>query len=314
MENTVNISTKPSNDFTLDVKKENKKNKILSTAYKVFIYTFLTIVAILSILPFYWMIISSLKIETEFRQSTPTFFPTQGISWANYSIVLEYKEGLFSTMLTNTLLVGVLSTGLGLIITILSAYAFARLEFRGKNLLFSLMMATMMIPGELFTTTNYVTVSNFGWTNTYIVMILPFLISFYYIYLLRNAFKQIPESLYKAAKVDGCSDIGYLIKVMVPLTAPTLISITLLKFIGTWNSYIWPRLVNKKSMDWQLITNWVTMGFADINNVLNLGTGSESLNTLKMAAACVVTLPLFVLFICFRKYIMQGVSKSGTKG
>ena len=101
---------------------------------------------------------------------------------------------------------------------------------------------------------------------------------------------------------------------MVPLTAPTLISITLLKFIGTWNSYIWPRLVNKKSMDWQLITNWVTMGFADINNVLNLGTGSESLNTLKMAAACVVTLPLFVLFICFRKYIMQGVSKSGTKG
>ena len=314
MENVQTNLKTPSSEFTLDVKKENKKGKILSVTYKVFIYTFLTIVAILSILPFYWMIISSLKLETEFRQSVPTFFPTQGISWANYSIVLSYKEGLFSTTLTNTLLVGVVSTGLGVIVTILSAYAFARLEFKGKNLLFSLMMATMMIPGELFTTTNFVTVSNFGWSNTYIVMILPFLVSFYYIYLLRNAFKQIPESLYKAAKVDGCSDMGYLVKVMVPLTAPTLISITLLKFIGTWNSYIWPRLVNKKSMDWQLITNWVTMGFADIDNVLGLGTGSESLNTLKMAAACVVTLPLCVLFICFRKYIMQGVSKSGTKG
>ena len=314
MENTLDIKTKPNNDFTLDVKKENKKSKIFATAYKVFIYVFLTIVAILSFLPFYWMIISSLKIETEFRQSIPTFFPTEGISWVNYSIVLTYKEGLFTTTLTNTLIVGLVTTVLGLIITILSAYAFARLEFKGKNLLFTVMLATMMIPGELFTTTNIVTVSKLGWDKTYIVLILPFLISFYYIYLLRNAFKQIPESLYKAAKVDGCSDIGYLIKVMVPLTAPTLISIGLLKFIGTWNSYIWPKLVNKKSMDWQLITNWVTMGFADLNNVLGLDTGSESLNTLKMAAACVVTLPLFILFICFRKYIMQGVSKSGTKG
>lgn len=314
MENTVNLTKKPNNDFTLDVKKENQKSKILSIVYKVFIYTFLTIVAVLSILPFYWMVISSLKTEFEFRQSIPTFFPTQGISWQNYPIVLTYEEGLFSTTLTNTLLVGTLSTGLGLIITVLSAYAFARLNFKGKNLLFALMMATMMIPGELFTTTNIVTVNKFKWENTYIVMILPFLISFYYIYLLRNAFKQIPESLYQAAKVDGCSDMGYLIKVMVPLTAPTLISITLLKFIGTWNSYIWPKLVNKKDMSWQLITNWVTMGFSDIDNVLGFSNNPEPLNTLKMAATCVVTLPLFILFICFRKYIMQGVSKSGTKG
>ena len=129
---------------------------------------------------------------------------------------------------------------------------------------------------------------------------------------MRNAFKQIPDSLYQAAKVDGCSDMGYLIKVMVPLTAPTLISVTLLKFIGIWNSYIWPRLVNK-NQQWQLISNWVTMGFIDIDNVLGYNY-SESLNVLKMAAACMVTLPLFILFICFRKYIMTGVSKSGTKG
>jgi len=155
----------------------------------------------------------------------------------------------------------------------------------------------------------------------YTVLILPFLVSTYYIYLLRNNFKQIPNSLYQAAKVDGLSDMGYLVKVMIPLTAPTLISITLLKFIGTWNSYIWPRLVNKKG-SWQLITNWVTRGFSDVDGQLypiagRIGEsiyGTTSLSTLKMAAVCMVSLPLFILFIFFRKYIMKGVSKSGTKG
>ena len=144
-------------------------------------------------------------------------------------------------------------------------------------------------------------------------MIVPFLVSFYYIFLLRNAFKQIPDSLYQAAKVDGCSDLGYLIKVMVPLTAPTLISVTLLKFIGVWNTYIWPRLVNK-SQEWQLISNWVTMGFQDTFDKLGYGIVGEPINVAKMAASCMVTLPLFILFICFRKYIKSGLSKSGTKG
>ena len=193
------------------------------------------------------------------------------------------------------------------------------MNFKGKNVLFALMLATMMIPGEMFTLSNYLTVAEFGWKDSYIVLILPFLVSVYYIYLLRNNFMQIPNSLYQAAKVDGLSDMGYLIKVMVPLTAPTLISITLLKFIGTWNSYIWPRLVN--SYDWQMVTNWVTRGFTDVNQVLNHGADgqplygiSETLNTLKMAAVCMVSLPLFVLFVTCRKYIMRGVSKSGTKG
>ena len=323
MQNTVN--TVPNREFTLDVKKEEKKSKAKNITVKTITYIFLTIVAIFSFLPFYWMIISSLKGEPEFRETTPSFFPTKGIMWENYSFVMSYKESLFTTSLINTLIVGVLSTVLGVIIVIISAYAFARLEFKGKELLFTLMLATMMIPGELFTTTNYITVgssglfgpkglnlSSQGLNNTYTVLIIPFLVSFYYIFLLRNAFKQIPDSLYQAAKVDGCSDMGYLIKVMVPLTAPTLISITLLKFIGIWNSYIWPRLVNK-DQEWQLISNWVTMGFTDADNVLGYSY-TDSLNVLKLAAACVVTLPLFVLFICFRKYIMQGVSKSGTKG
>lgn len=317
MENT-NVLTKPNGEFTLNVKKEQQKSKTKETITKTITYVFLTIVAIFSFLPFYWMILSSLKGEPEFRRSVPTFFPVEGIRWDNYSFVMSYKESLFTTSLINTLIVGVLSTVLGVIVVIISAYAFARLEFKGKNFLFTLMLATMMIPGELFTTTNYISVGRNGLfgkeglNNTYTVLIIPFLVSFYYIYLLRNAFKQIPDSLYQAAKVDGCSDMGYLVKVMVPLTAPTLISVTLLKFIGIWNSYIWPRLVNK-NQQWQLISNWVTMGFTDTNNVLGYNY-SESLNVLKMAAACMVTLPLFVLFICFRKYIMTGVSKSGTKG
>jgi multiple sugar transport system permease protein len=311
MENNL-ILEKPNNE--LNVEKEKRKQKAINVTKNTLTYTFLTFFALLSFFPFYWMIISSVKTETEYRLPSPTFFPKE-FQWENYSfVIVEGNNGLFGTMLLNTLIVGVLSTLLGVAITIITAYAFAKLEFKGKDLLFSLMLATMMIPGELFTTTNYITVSkDLKWANTYVVLIVPFLVSVYYIFLLRNNFKQIPDSLYKAAKVDGTSEMGYLIKVMVPLTAPTLISVVLLKFIGTWNSYIWPRLVNKKE-EWRLISNWVTGGFTDKDGLLNHGIVYESYSSLKMAAAFMVSLPLFVLFICFRKYIMQGVSKSGTKG
>ena len=300
----------------LDVEKERKKQKVFTIIKNILVYAFLTICAGLAFLPFYWMVISSVKSEMEYRQSVPTFFP-HTFQFRNYSVVMASTNGLFGQVLINTLVVGIISTIVGVIITILTAYALARLEFKGKNILFTLMLATMMIPGEMFTISNYLTVSKFGWKNSYTVLIVPFLVSVYYIYLLRNNFKQIPNSLYQAAKVDGLSDMGYLIKVMVPLTAPTLISVTLLKFIGTWNSYIWPRLVNSES--WQMVTNWVTKGFSD-DGTLNLVDGipqygtSMSLETLKMAAVCMVSLPLFILFIAFRKYIMRGVSKSGTKG
>ncbi len=297
-------------------KKDNKKNiyKAKDITLKVLIYAFLTLIAIFSILPFYWMIITSLKTEAEYRLSVPTFFP-HTFMWKNYSFAVTYGSDLFLQSLINTLIIGLASTALSVIITVITAYAFAKMEFKGKNLLFSILLATMMIPGEIYTTTNYITVGRNGlnWNNTYIVMIIPFLVSIYYIYLLRNAFKQIPDTLYKAAKVDGITDVGFLVKVMVPLTAPTLISITLLKFIGTWNSYIWPRLVNKDT-NWQLISNWLTQGFVDNKGELYEVASNDPLVTVKMAAALMVSLPLFVLFIFFRKYIMHGVSRSGTKG
>lgn len=306
----------------VDVEKERKKQKVMDVLKYVLVYTFLTICAVLAFLPFYWMIISSVKTEAEFRQSQPSFFP-HTFMWKNYSAVLNQSSNAtsgdsFWQILVNTLTVGLISTTIGVIVTILTAYALARMKFKGKNILFAIMMATMMIPGEMYTITNYLTVSSWKWNDSFTVLILPFLVSVYYIYLLRNNFMQIPNSLYQAAKIDGLSDMGYLVKVMVPLTAPTLISITLLKFIGTWNSYIWPRLVN--STGWQMITNWVTRGFTDRGGELYPGSRpgfslyNGELNTLKMAAVCMVSLPLFILFIFCRKYIMHGVSKSGTKG
>lgn len=307
-----------------DVEREMKKQKRQRIVKDVFVYIFLTLCAVLAFLPFYWMVISSVKTEEEYRASVPTFFP-HTFMFKNYASVLSQADtngSSFVQVLLNTLVVGLFSTVLGVVITIVTAYALARMEFKGKKILFAAMLATMMIPGELYTISNYVTVTAFDWENTFTVLIIPFLVSVYYIYLLRNNFMQIPNSLYQAAKVDGLSDMGYLIKVMVPLTAPTLISITLLKFIGTWNSYIWPRLIN--SSGWQMITNWVTRGFQDKDygkgflypDPQNPATSqySESLNSLKMAAVCMVSLPLFVLFIFCRKYIMRGVSKSGTKG
>ena len=300
----------------LDIEKEKRVQKALDITKAAFAYIFLTICAVLAFLPFYWMIISSLKTEDEYRLTQPTFFPKE-FKWQNYSYMLTSETNGFGQALFNTVLIGVVSTLFGVVVIILTSYALARIEFKGKGILFSLMLATMMIPGELYTITNYVTVSNFGWSNTYIVMILPFLVSIYYVYLLRNTFKSIPESLYKAAKVDGCGKMAFLVKVMVPLAAPTLISITLLKFIATWNSYIWPQLVN--TQDYHLISNWMTSGFTNDGTLYPLTgkgswTKSESLTSLRMCAACLVSMPLFVLFLFFRKYIMHGVSKSGTKG
>lgn len=320
-------------EVTFDVEKERKKQRISNIVKNILVYTFLTVCAILAIFPFYWMIISSLMTEVQYRDPILSLFPDK-MMWKNYSYVLSQTSGdnessAFLQVLVNTLVVGGVSTILGVVITIITAYALARMNFHGKNLLFTIMLGTMMIPGELFTLTNYITAANWGIRNTYTVLILPFLVSVYYIYLLRNNFMQIPNSLYQAAKVDGLSDMGYLIKVMVPLTAPTLISITLLKFIGSWNSYIWPRLVNQQE-EWQMITNWVTGTFTDKQFRVYMSGGSSKLwaylygsklyggstglSTLKMAAVCMVTLPLLILFIFCRKYIMKGVSKSGTKG
>mgnify|MGYP000266693968 CR=1 FL=1 len=200
---------------------------------------------------------------------------------------------------------GIVSTILSLVITILSAFAFARLEFRGKNLLFSALLATMMIPGELFTITNYSTVTNLGWMNTYTVLIVPFLVSVFYIYLLKENFAQIPNELYYAAKVDGTSDFKYLTKVMIPICSPTMITIVILKVIECWNSYVWPRLITDDE-NYFLVSN-------GIQAIRESGFGRENIPAM-MAAVVVISVPLIALFLIFRNKIMDGVSRGGTKG
>ena len=285
-----------------DISAERTRSRAVGIIAKAFCYAFLIFMALVVLFPFYWMINSSLKSLAEYRQSVPTFWP-QKVLWSNYAEA--FTAASLGRLFFNTAYVGIVSTILSLVITILSAFAFARLEFKGKNLLFSALLATMMIPGELFTITNYSTVTNLGWMNTYTVLIVPFLVSVFYIYLLRQNFLQLPNELYLAAKVDGTSDFKYLCKGMIPLSLPTLISITILKMMGAWNSYIWPRLVANDDAH-RLITNGLRNAFTDTPGDVNY--------PVPMAAVALVSAPLFLVFIFLRKYIMKGVSRSGIKG
>ena len=285
-----------------DMQKVSAQQKVVKTLVLVGVYAFLLFMAFIVLFPFYWMLISSVKSLAEYNMSPPTFWP-QKILLGNY--IEAFTAAGLGKLFMNTLYVGVVSTLLSLVITVLCAFAFARLEFKGKETLFGAMLATMMIPGELFTITNYQTVSNLGWMQSFTALIVPFLVSVFYIYLLRQNFMQIPNELYLAAKVDGTSDIKYLWKVMVPLALPTLISITILKMMGAWNSYIWPRLVANDE-DHRLITNGLRNAFNDASGMTNF--------PVQMAAVAIVSAPLFMVFIFLRKYIMAGVSRSGIKG
>ena len=276
--------------------------RIVKFGVKFGTYAFLILMAVIVLFPFYWMIISSLKSLEEYRLNVPTFFPRQ-ILFSNYAEA--FTTASLGRLFYNTMIVGVVSTLLSLVITVLSAFAFARLEFKGRDAMFGALLATMMIPGELFTITNYSTVTSLGWMNTYTVLIVPFLVSVFYIYLLRQNFLQIPNELYLAAKVDGTSDIKYLWKVMVPLSLPTLISITILKMMGAWNSYIWPRLVANDEAH-RMITNGLRNAFTETTGDVNY--------PVQMAAVAIVSAPLFLVFVFLRKYIMSGVSRSGIKG
>ena len=278
------------------------QQRVIQAVVKTGVYVFLGIMALIVLFPFYWMIISSLKSLDEYRLNIPTF-------WPKVIILQNYAEAFTAASLgrlfLNTAYVGIVSTILSLVITVLSAFAFARLEFKGKDLMFGALLATMMIPGELFTITNYATVNALGWMKSFEALIIPFLVSVFYIYLLRQNFMQIPNELYLAAKVDGCGDLKYLWKVMIPLAMPTLISITILKMMGAWNSYVWPRLVANDDAH-RLITN-------GLRNAFTATTGDVNY-PVQMAAVAIVSAPLFLVFIFLRKYIMKGVSRSGIKG
>lgn len=276
-------------------------------------YAFLIFMALLFIFPFYWMIITSFKSGAEIRgtveghEGQQTFWPMKFVD--NYSNLSQKFH--FGTYVGNTLIVGIFST-LGTLITcILAAFAFARLEFKGKDTIFTLMISTMMIPGEMMVVTNYVSVSNLGWTDgsrihAYLAMVIPFMVSVFYIYLLRQNFLQIPNELYLAAKVDGKSDWQYLWKVMVPLAMPSLVTIFILKLMGSWNAYVWPNLIAGGNDSLLLVSNGLRDSF-------QTGTDFDEYGR-QMAATVLVTVPLLLVFIFFRKYIMRGVSRAGIKG
>jgi multiple sugar transport system permease protein len=307
--------------FEVDLQKEKNRQRVTRVVVQILLYAFLIFIAFIIVFPFYFMLISSVKTLDEYKLPVQTLWPNK-IVFHNY--VEAFNTARLGVLFQNTLYVGVVSTALSLVITVITAFAFARLEFKGKNALFAALLATMMIPGELFTITNYQTVSDFfglttlgreqgiraltelgNWKDSFTVLIVPFLVSIFYIYLLRQNFLQIPNELYLAAKVDGTSDIKYLWKVMIPLALPTLISITILKMMGAWNSYMWPKLVTKDEA-YELITNGLRNSFSDATGDVNI--------PVQMAAVAIVSAPLFLVFIFLRKYIMKGVSRSGIKG
>lgn len=290
-----------------DINTVTKKQTVVKVFVQIALYLFLGIMALVVLFPFYWMLISSVKTVDEYNATVPTFWPHE-FRWETYALAFKTDGLNLGKLFLNTMYVGIVSTILSLIITVLAAFAFARLEFKGKNMLFAALLATMMIPGELFTITNFTTVvAWFKWRDTFAALIVPFLVSVFYIYLLRQNFLQIPNELYLAAKVDGTSDLKYLWKVMIPLSAPTLISITILKMMGAWNSYIWPKLVTtERGGHWLITVGLRAASFSDASMRPDYPA--------QMAAVVLVTIPLFLVFLFFRKYIMRGVSRSGIKG
>lgn len=266
-------------------------------------YVGLTLWALVVLFPFYWMVLTSLKSYGSYNsEHTPVFFtlsPTLENYWEAFTAVP------LGGYLLNTLIFSVITTAIMVVVSTLAAYAFARLEFKGKNLLFALFLSMMMIPSELVVITNFVTITNLDLRNSFPGLILPSITSVFYIYLLKESFEQVPDELYRAAKVDGTSDLKYLWKVMIPICRPTLVTITILKIIECWNSYVWPRLITDNQA-YFLVSN-------GIQEIRENGFGRENIPAM-MAAVVVISVPLIVLFLIFRKKIMEGVSRGGMKG
>lgn len=287
----------------LENKKIEEKARTSEKVRKAVMYILLTVWAILVLFPFYWMILSSIKSYGSYNSEyIPKFF-TLSPTLENY--VTAFTAVPLARYFFNTLIFTVVTTALMMIVVILSAFAFARLDFKGKDIVFSLFLSLMMIPNELVIITNYVTITNLNMRNTFMGLILPSVTSVFYIYLLKENFEQIPENLYKAAKVDGTSDFRYLWKVMIPISKPTLVTITILKVIECWNSYVWPRLITD-DQNYFLVSN-------GIQEIRENGFGRENVPAM-MAAVVVISVPLVVLFLVFRHKIMEGVARGGTKG
>ncbi|MBQ7775750.1 MAG: carbohydrate ABC transporter permease [Lachnospiraceae bacterium] len=287
----------------VDYEKIERSAKVRQKTMNIIIYALLTFWAIVVLFPFYWMVLTSVKSYSAYNSEyIPQLF-TLSPTLQNY--IDAFTKVSLAKYFGNTLIFTLGTTALMLVVTVLAAFAFARLEFRGKEILFTLFLSLMMIPNELVIITNYVTITNLDMRNTFMGLILPSVTSVFYIYLLKENFEQIPNELYYAAKVDGTSDLKYLLKVMVPICKPTIITITILKVIECWNSYVWPRLITDDEA-YFLVSN-------GIQEIRENGFGRENIPAM-MAAVVVISVPLIVLFLIFHKKIMEGVSRGGTKG
>lgn len=282
------------------IKKDSVKRELIK---KILIYTFLSIWCIIILFPFYWMILTSLKGYAEYNSEYIPKFISLEPTLDNY--VTAFTLVSLGRYFLNTIIFTLITTSLMMVVTTLAAFAFSRLDFKGKNLVFTLVLALMMIPNELVVITNYTTMVNLHLRNTFTGLILPSVTSVFYIYLLKENFEQIPESLYLAAKVDGKSDFEYLVRVMIPIAKPTMVSILILKVIECWNAYVWPRLVTDNP-NYYLVSN-------GIQEIRENGFGRENIPAM-MAAVVSISIPLIILFLIFRRQIMTGVSRSGTKG
>ena len=287
----------------IDFEKKQRAASRRGRIGKFFTYFFLSVWALIVLFPFYWMLLTSVKSYGAYNaEHVPAFF--------TLSPTLQNYKDAFTTVpllgyLINTVIFTLATTVLMVVVSTLAAYAFARLRFKGKELLFTLFLSLMMIPNELVVITNFVTITNMDLRNTFTGLILPSVTSVFYIYLLKENFEQVPDELYKAAKVDGTSDLKYLLKVMVPICRPTIVTITILKVIECWNSYVWPRLITDDPA-YFLVSN-------GIQEIRENGFGRENIPAM-MAAVVVISVPLIVLFLIFRRKIMEGVSRGGMKG
>ncbi len=286
-----------------DYDRIEKSARIRKTVLNIITYTLLILWAVIVLFPFYWMILTSVKSYSAYNSEyIPKFF-TLSPTLQNYADAFTAVP--LGRYLFNTTVFALVTTGIMLIVITLAAFAFARLDFKGKNAAFILFLSLMMIPNELVIITNFVTVTNLNMRNSFPGLILPSVMSVFYIYLLKENFEQIPSSLYYAAKVDGTSDMKYLLRVMIPVSKPTLITITILKVIECWNSYVWPRLITDDE-NYYLVSN-------GIQEIRENGFGRENIPAM-MAAVVVISVPLIVLFLVFRGKVMAGVSRGGTKG
>ena len=266
-------------------------------------YILLALWALIVLFPFYWMILTSVKSYSAYNSEYIPQFYTLSPTLQNY--VDAFTSVPLGRYLLNTLIFTVITTAVMVVVAVLAAFAFARLQFRGKNVVFALFLSLMMLPNELVIITNFVTITNAGLRNSFPGLILPSVMSVFYVYLLKENFEMVPDNLYLAAKVDGTSDLKYLLKVMVPICRPTIITIIILKVIECWNSYVWPRLITDDPK-FYLVSN-------GIQELRENGLGRENIPAM-MAAVVIISIPLIVLFLIFRNKIMAGVLRGGTKG